>query len=182
MATSVYANRYAQAVFRMALESNELNVWQSDLRKMASMARDEALFATLENAEIPFEDRAKTLSGRIGEINPNALKLVSMLTAKGRLSLIEDISDQYQELLDSHRGVEGAEIAEVTTAIPLDDEYKLKLAQRITDLVGRPVVLRASVDASVVGGIIIRVGDKLIDGSIRSRLTALKRELGGSGR
>ena len=164
MATSVYANRYAQAVFRMALEANELNVWQSDLRKMASMARDEALFATL------------------GEISPGAMLLVCMLAAKGRLGLIEDISDQYQELLDGHRGVEGAEIAEVTTAIPLDDEYKLKLAQRITDLVGRPVVLRASVDAGVVGGIIIRVGDKLIDGSIRSRLTALKRELGGSGR
>jgi F-type H+-transporting ATPase subunit delta len=182
MATSVYANRYAQAVFRMALESNELNIWQADLRKMASMARDEALFATLGNEDIPFEDRAKTLSGRIGEINPNALKLVSMLAAKGRLGLIEDISDQYQDILDSHRGVEGAEIAEVTTAVPLDDEYRLKLAQRITDLVGRPVVLRANVDTGVVGGIIIRVGDKLIDGSIRSRLVALRRELGGSGR
>ena len=96
--------------------------------------------------------------------------------------MIEDISDEYQQMLDNYRGVEGAQIAEVTTAIPLDDDDKLRLAQRITDMVGRPVVLRANVDPGVVGGIIIRVGDKLIDGSIRSKLASLRRELGGIGK
>jgi len=182
VADSVYARRYAQAVFRMALEQKELNVWQSDLRKIASMVRDEALFALLENREVSFDEKSEVLSERLGEIHPMALKLVSMLVAKGRLGMIEDISEEYQQLLDNYRGVEGAEVAEVTTAIPLDDEDRLKLAQRITNMVGKPVVLRTKVDPGIVGGIVIRIGDRLIDGSIRSKLTALRRELGGVGK
>jgi len=182
MADSVYAGRYAQAVFRMAVERKELNVWQSDLRKIAGLARDEALFALLVNREVSFDEKARVLSERLGDVHPMALKLVSMLVAKGRLALIEDIFDEYQHLLDNYRGVEGVEVAEVTTAIPLDDEDKLKLAQRITEIVGKPVVLRPKVDSSVIGGVIIRVGDKLIDGSIHSKLAALRKELGGVGK
>ena len=182
MADSVYARRYAQAVFRMALEQKELNVWQSDLRKIASVVRDEALFALLANREVSFDEKTKVLSERLGEINPMALKLVSMLIAKDRLGMIEDIAEEYQQLLDNYRGVEGAEVAEVTTAIPLDNEDRLKLAQRITDMVGKPIVLKVKVDPGIVGGIVIRIGDKLIDGSIRSKLAALRRELGGVGK
>ena len=159
-----------------------MNRWQSDLRKTASMCRDEALFARLEDREVSFEDKERLLSERLGEIGPLALKLVSMLVTKGRLAMIEDISDEYQRLLDNYRGVEGVEVAEVVTAIPLDDEDRLKIGKRITDIVGRPVVVKPKVDPGVIGGIIIRVGDKLIDGSIRSKLVALRKGLGGDGR
>ena len=182
MANSVYARRYAQAIFRMAQESQEINRWQSDLRRIASVCRDEALFARLEDREVSFEDKERLLSERLGEIGPTALKLVSMLVAKGRLALIEYISDEYQQLLDTSRGLEGAEVAEVVTAIPLDDDDRLRIGQRITDIVGRPVVLKPKVDPGVIGGIIIRVGDKVIDGSIRSKLVALRKGLGGDGR
>ena len=182
MANSVYARRYAQTVFRMALERKELNRWQSDLRRIASLAKDAALLALLENPEVSFDNKAKVLSERLGDINPLVLKLVSLLVAKGRLGMIGDIADGYQHLVDNYRGIEGVELAEVTTAIPLDDEDRLRLAQRITDMVGKPVVLKQKVDSSVIGGIIIRVGDKLIDGSIRSKLVALKKELGRAGR
>ena len=181
MTDSVYARRYSQAVFRMALDKKELNRWQADLRKIARLATDDALFKLLENPEVSLDEKTKVLTRRLGDINPMALKLVSLLVTKGRLSMINDIADEYQRLLDNYHGVEGAEVAEVTTAIPLDDEDRLRLAQRITDMVGKPVVLKPKVDTSVIGGIIIRVGDKLIDGSIRSRLAALKKELGGGG-
>ena len=182
MADSVYARRYSQAVFRMALDKKELNRWQSDLRKIARLTTDDALFTLLENPEVSLEEKTKVLTGRLGDMNPMALKLVSLLVTKGRLSMINDIADEYQRLVDNYHGIEGTEVAEVTTAIPLDDEDRLRLAQRITDMVGKPVVLKPKVDTSVIGGIIIRVGDKLIDGSIRSRLAALKKELGGGGR
>ena len=178
MANSTYAKRHAQAVFKTALDRKELNRWQSDLRKIASLFKDEAIFALLKNPEVNFDDKAKVLSERLGDINPLALKLVSQLVAKGRLGMIGDIADEYQRLVDNYRGIEGAEVAEVTTAIPLDDEDKLRLAQRLTSLVGKPVVLKAKVDSGLIGGITIRVGDKLIDGSIRSKLAALKKEMG----
>jgi len=177
MANSTYARRYSQAVFRIALDSKELNRWQSDLRKIASLANDAALFALLENPEVSFDNKAKVLSERLGDINPLALKLVSVLVTKGKLGMIGDIADEYQRLVDNYRGIEGAEVAEVTTALPLDDEDKLRLAQRLTSLVGKPVVLKPKVDSSLIGGVIIRVGDKLIDGSIRNKLLALKRDL-----
>jgi F-type H+-transporting ATPase subunit delta len=91
--------------------------------------------------------------------------------------MIGDIAEEYQRLVDNYRGIEGTEVAEVTTAIPLDDEYQLKVAQRLTSLIGRPIVLKPKVDSNLIGGIIIRVGDRLIDGSIRSKLAALKKDL-----
>ena len=177
MANNVYVRRYSQAVFNIALQAKELNRWQSDLRKIASLVKDDALFALLQDAELDFDNKARVLSERLGDINPLALKLVSLLVTKGKLDMIGDIADEYQRLLDNYRGIEGAEVAEVTTAFPLDDEDRLRLAQRLTTIVGKPIVLKPKVDSSLIGGIIIRIGDKLIDGSIRSKLEALKNEL-----
>ena len=177
MADSVYVRRYSQAVFNLALQAKELNRWQSDLRKIASLVKDTTLFTLLQDAELDFNNKTKVLSERLGDINPKALKLVSLLVTKGKLDLVGDIADEYQRLLDNYRGIEGAEVAEVTTAIPLDDEDRLRLAQRLTTIVGKPIVLKPKVDSSLIGGIIIRIGDKLIDGSIRSKLEALRNEL-----
>jgi F-type H+-transporting ATPase subunit delta len=179
MTSNAYARRYSQALFRMALENKELNRWQSDLRRVASLLKERALLTLISNPEITPAEKSKTLSQRLGDINPLAVKLVLLLAAKGRLTIIDDIAEEYQALVDNYRGIEGTEIAEVTTAIPLDDEYQLKVAQRITEITGKPVMLRPKVDPAIIGGIIIRVGDKLIDGSIRSKLTALRKDLGG---
>jgi len=179
MTSNIYARRYSKAIFGMALESKEINRWQSDLRKAASLLDDHALFSLMTDNKVVADEKIKVLSQRLGEVNPLVLKLVFLLAAKGKLSVIDDISDEYQRLVDNYRGIEGTEIAEVTTAIPLDDTYQLKLAQRITEIVGKPVVLKSRVDPGIIGGIIIRVGDKLIDGSIRSKLAALRKDLGG---
>ena len=88
--------------------------------------------------------------------------------------MIGDIVDEYQRRLDSHCGIERAE---VTTAIPLDDEDKRKLEAHLGGMVSKKVVLEPEVDSSVVGGFIARIGGKLLDGSTRSKLEALKREL-----
>lgn len=178
MTSNTYATRHAHEIFRTALEKKEMNRWQSDLRRIDSLVKDTTLFALLENPKVSFDDKAKVLSERLGDMNPQALELVAELVAKGRLAAISDIALEYQRLVDNYRGIEGAEVAEITTAIPLDDEDKLKIAQRITSLVGKPVVLKPIVDANIIGGIIIKVGDKLIDGSIRSKLEALKRDMG----
>lgn len=179
MTSNVYARRYSQAIFRMALENKEINRWQSDLRKAASLMRDQALFARIADPKVTAEDKTRLLSQRLGEVNPLVIKLVLMLGSKSRLALIDDIADEYQTLVDSYRGVEGTEIAEVTTAVPLEDEYQLKLAQRITEIIGKPVVLKPKIDPKIIGGVIIRVGDKLIDGSVRTKLAALRKDLGG---
>jgi len=171
------APELAQDIFKKALEKKELNIWQSDLRRVAGLVKDETLLSLLESSEASIDEKAKVLSERLVEVNPEALKLISELMSKGRLTEVTDISDEYQMLLDNYRGIESAEVAEITTAIELDEEYQLKIAQRLTSIMGKPVILKSKVDSGIVGGIIIKVGDKLIDGSVRSKLAALRKDL-----
>ena len=179
MARRVYARRYSQAVFDIALEAKELDRWQADLRKIVNLAEDAAVATFLESPKINFDDKARLISERLNGINPLALNLVYLLVARGRLSMIGDIADDYQRLLDNYRGIEPAE---VTTAIPLDEEDKLRLAEHLSAVVGKKVVIKSKVDPGVIGGITARIGDKLLDGSTRSKLEALKKELAGAGR
>ncbi|MFC1900238.1 ATP synthase F1 subunit delta [Chloroflexota bacterium] len=177
MADNVYAIERAQEIFKNALESNELNRWQSDLRKIANLTKDIALITLLENPETALDDKVKALSERLVDISPSVLKLISELLTKGKLRDIDEISEEYQRLADNQRGIEGTVTAEITTAITLDNEDNLRIAERLTSIIGKPVVLKTNVDPGLIGGIIIKVGDKLIDGSIRNKLAALKREM-----
>ena len=179
MARKAYAKRYSRAVFEIALETKELDKWQSDLRKIVGIVGDAAFMALLESPKFHFADKAKLLSERLEGINPLALNLVLLLVTRGRLDIIGDIAGEYQRLLDNYRGIEQAE---VITAIPLSDEDKLKLTEHLGAIVGKKVVLKSEVDSRLIGGIVARIGGKLLDGSTRSKLVALKRELAGAGR
>ncbi len=179
MAKRAYARRYAQAVFEIAMGRGELDRWQSDLRKIAGLSEDATFAHLLESPKLPFNAKAMLLGEKLGDINPLALNLVYLLLEKGRLSMVGEIVDEYQRLLDSHRGIEPAE---VVTAVPLSDEDKLRLAERLGAVFSKKVVIKSEVDSKLVGGVIARIGGKLIDGSTRSKLEALKRELSGVGR
>jgi len=117
------------------------------------------------------------IEDRIGKLNPRVLNMIGVLAEKDKLGELENVSIEYQRLLDTHHGIAGTETAEVTTAIPLDEEDKLKLGKRLGEMLGRPVTLSVIVDPELLGGVVIRVGDKLIDGSVRHRLQTLSKEL-----
>ena len=171
MARKIYARRYAQAVFNIARERNELDRWQSDLKKIASIGEDAAFIALMENPKVRFKDKTRLLNKALGDINPLALNLLYLLMTRGRVSLIGDIADEYQRLLDSHRGIEQAE---VITAVPLDAKEKRQLEEHLGVVVGKKVVLQPKVDPSLLGGIIARIGGKLLDASTHSKLMALR--------
>jgi F-type H+-transporting ATPase subunit delta len=179
VARRAQAKRYAQAVFQIALEKGELDRWQSDLKKIASLEQEIVLVRLLESPKVSFGDKVRLLSERFADINPLALNLVCLLVARGRLRLLGEIAEEYQRLLDSYRGIEPAE---VITAVPLEDEDKRKLEERLSDIAGKKVIIYLKVDPALVGGIVARFGGKLLDGSTRSRLEALKKEIGGIAR
>jgi F-type H+-transporting ATPase subunit delta len=174
VARRTYARRYSQAVFEIARERKELDKWQSDLGKIAGLGEDATFVALLENPKVRFEDKAKLLSQRLGDISPLALNLVYLLVTRGRLGMVGDIASEYQRMLDSYRGIERAE---VTTAIALDDKDKKKLEEHLGVVVGKKVVVEPKVDPGLIGGILAKVGGKLLDGSTRSQLVALKNAL-----
>ena len=111
-------------------------------------------------------------------ISPMALNLAYMLAGKDSFDLIAGIYNDYQALLDSYRGIEQAE---VTTAVPLNEKEKQELAERLGKITGKKIIMTTRVDPSIIGGVIAKVGEKLIDGSTRSQLEALKNELARSG-
>jgi F-type H+-transporting ATPase subunit delta len=173
------AKRYAQAVFELALEKDEFEIWQEGLKKIAHLTRDHSLMALLENPSLLFAAKKSLLEERLGKINPLASHLALLLVSKGRLRLIDNISQQYNDLLDAHRGIERAK---VTTALSLGDKERDAISHRLGEIVERKVVVDAQVDPSVVGGFIARIGDMLIDGSIHQKLETLKRSLVEVGR
>jgi F-type H+-transporting ATPase subunit delta len=177
MATSVYAKNMAKALFEDALKQNELIQWLSELRLISDLMKDTSVFTALQKPGLPFNEKSQLLKERVGALNPQVLNLVGMLSDKGKLIELDAISIEYQRLVDAHHGIEGAEVAEVTTAITLDDEDKLKLGKRLGEILGKPVTLKILVAPELLGGIVIRVGDKLIDGSVRHRLQTLSKEL-----
>jgi F-type H+-transporting ATPase subunit delta len=174
VARRFYARRYAQAVFDIAREKKELDRWQSDLDKVGDLSRDATVMALFENPKVRFEDKARILSGQLGDINPLALNLVYLLVSRGRLSMIGDIAGEYRRLLDNYHGIERAE---VTTAVALEDKEKARLAEQLGVVVGKKVVLETKVDKSLIGGIVARVGGKLLDGSTLGRLAAMRKAL-----
>jgi F-type H+-transporting ATPase subunit delta len=103
-----------------------------------------------------------------------ALNLAYILTNKGIFGLIADVYAGYQRLLDNYRGIEQAE---VTTAVPLDEKDRQQLAERLGAITGKKVIMTVHVDPDIIGGVVAKVGEKIIDGSTRSQLAAMKNEL-----
>jgi len=173
------AKRYAQAVFEIALERNEFESWQEGLKKIVDLTTDNKLMALLENPSLSFAAKKSLLQERLGKINPLASNLALLLVSKGLLRRSGDISEKYNDLLDTHRGIERAK---VTTVLPLGDQEKEAISQRLGKIIERKVVVDAQVEPSIIGGFIARIGDMLIDGSIHQKLETLKRSLVEVGR
>lgn len=175
MATKGSAMRYSQAVFEIARERQEFDRWQADLEKIAVVSQHVALVDLLENPRLRFEDKSKLVTGVLGDISPLALNLAHLLVVRGKVSLAAEIAVHYQQMLDAYRGIGRAD---VITAIPLDDSDKLRLEARLGAIVDKKVVVKQEVDANLLGGVVARMGGKLLDGSVRSKLAALKKEIG----
>jgi F-type H+-transporting ATPase subunit delta len=105
--------------------------------------------------------------------------MVFLLVSKRSIDMLGEIAEEYQRLWNHHRGIE---VAEVTTAVPLTEEDEEKLATHLGHIVGKKVEIRADVDPDVIGGFVARIGDRLVDGSIRSKLAMLKKEMAGKER
>ena len=166
--------RYAQAAFELALEKKELDSWQEGLGKLADLTRDAELVALLENPKVAFAAKKGLLQKRLEGINPLVINLSLLLTSRGKFKVACDILAQYSILLDKHHGVEHAE---VITAVPLSDGEKKVISQRLGAIIDREVIIDAQVAPSIIGGFKARIGDTLIDGSVRYRLESLRKSL-----
>jgi len=168
--------RYARAVFEIALETKSLERWQTDLQKIVGAMSNADFLAAMKSPKIRFDKKSQLLAGSLGTISPVALNLARLLIVKNGIGLIGEITAEYHHLVDVYRGIQQAK---VITAVPVDARDKEKLAENLGALVGSKIEMESQVDPAILGGVIARVGGKLLDGSTRSKLAALKRELAG---
>jgi len=168
------ARRYARAAFDLALKQQKLDEWQAGLDTVERLAEDKEITAYMESPDIRFEDKASLLAKQLGQVEPLVLNLVCLLLERGGFAILPEVASEYRRLLDEQNNVERAV---ATTAVPLDAEDEKRLAKQLEDITGKQVMLEHQLDPELIGGVVVRVAGKLMDGSTRGRLQALKREL-----
>ncbi len=172
--TTRVARRYAQAAFEVARERNQVDRWLNELERLVELLDRTAAGGFLSAPQVPFDAKREFVEQALAGFLPEVRNLVLLLTRRRRLRLLPRIYEGFGRLANDYRGVV---VAEVTSAVPLEDADKAVIIRQLSELTGKRVSLRTQVDPSILGGIIVRIGDKLIDGSLRTRLERLRETL-----
>ena len=171
MADLQAARRYAQAAFELARESGDIDRWRADLGDIAEVLAESGAASVLADGRLPLESRYAMVD-RVLDVQPLAINMAKLLISKGRSYDARAVSDAFNRFADEHQGIEHAQI---TTAVELTPAQVEAIEQR-----GKRVTATAVVNPAIIGGAVLRVGDRIVDGSVRTRLRQLRRQLEGA--
>ncbi len=174
MIREIAARRYGQAAFQIAREAGTEEPWSEGLSLMAAIFSHPEMAAMMQEARVSTADKMGMAEKALADTDPLVLNLARLLVHRGRTALAPQIAEAFQELADAERGIAHAL---VTTAVPLSEGETKAVAEKLTEITGKQVVVETGVDEAIIGGLVARIGDRLIDGSTRSQLTALNRRL-----
>jgi len=169
------ARRYAEAAFEVGTRDGTLERWRADLDLAASLAGDRRSLNVLANPAIPIERRATALDQLLGDrVTAQTANLIRLLLRRGRIEDLPRVAAEFRRLDDRRQGITHAT---ATSATELTQDEIRALTARLEQSTGGRIALDVEVDPSLLGGLIIRVGDRLIDGSVRGRLERLRNQL-----
>ena len=168
------ARRYAEAALELGRAEGTLDRWERDLQRLRDALGDEQLRTLTEHPATPYADKERVIRRVAGDVSPEALNLVLLMVRRGRPRAIPRMVEHFANLLRRERGVS---LAEVRTALPLDDTQRDAVMDRLHQLTGDEIEINEVVDESLIGGITVRIGDRLYDASVRSRLERLRTRL-----
>lgn len=173
--TTAGARRYAQAVFELARDADTLEQWNSDLELLAGVFRDPAVSGYFADPKRSATEKQMTARRMFeGHVQPQALSLVLILVSRDRTAIIPTLAARFANLVREARGIV---IADVTTAVPVDEAEQQRIALLLGQMTGKQVELRTHVDPSIIGGVVARIGDRLIDGSVTTSLQQLRQSM-----
>ncbi|MFP5375363.1 MAG: ATP synthase F1 subunit delta [Acidimicrobiia bacterium] len=168
------ADAYAAALFEVAKAEDALDTVEDELFRVArTFEANEELRSTLTDPAVPVERRLAIVDDLLGGAGASPLTsaLVAFVVAAGRGRELPGIIDKLVERAAAERS---EVVAEVRTAVPLDDRAKERLGAALSSATGKTVSVQAVVDPGVMGGVVARIGDTVFDGSVRHRLDQLK--------
>lgn len=166
--------RYADAAFEIAVRDDTVDVWRPELDQAAAILASGEVAEALANPATPLEQRVTAAERIFAGLSRPVRNIVLLLLRRGRIEQLPRVATEFARLDDRRKGLTHAT---ATTAAPLGPEEIRAITARLEELTGGSVALETAVDPSLLGGVVVRVGDRLIDGSVRGRLERLRQQL-----
>ncbi|MCX7273588.1 MAG: F0F1 ATP synthase subunit delta [Burkholderiales bacterium] len=164
------ARPYAEAVFRLARDAGALPSWSDALGRLAAIAGNESARELLGNPRLTTDQVSQLLADAAGQLAPEQMNLVRVLSENERLAVLPEIAQHFETL---RSGFENVVDAHVVSAFPLSDAQVAQVVDTLQAKYGRTVKVSVSIDADLIGGVSVQVGDEVMDASVRGKLAQL---------
>ena len=165
--------RYAEAAFQLATRDDSIETWRREL-ELAAATTDGQLMDVLANPALPLDERLDAANRVLADLSQSVRNLVFLLVRRRRIEQLPRVVAEFIRLDERRQGITHAT---ATSAAPLTDIERKALTARLEQMTGGRIALETDVDAGLLGGLVVRVGDRLIDGSVRGRLERLRNQL-----
>jgi F-type H+-transporting ATPase subunit delta len=166
--------RYAEAAFQIGRRDDTLDTWRSELDLAAATLQTDRLESVLANPAIPVDQRIDAAQQVFAALSEPVRNLVLLLVRRGRIEQLPRVAQEFARLDDQRKGLTHAQ---ATSAAPLDAKEIKAITSRLEEMIGGSVELQTEVDPHILGGLVVRIGDQLIDGSVLGRLERLRNQL-----
>ncbi len=173
------AKRYARAVFEIAQAAGALGQWSEELASMGLACANAEFVAFLEAPGVTSAEKAEAIRAVLPDLSEGGHNMLSLLVARRAASLLPRIQERYQELVDDEEGIRRVEVA---TAVALTDSERAYVTEELGKTLAGEIRLSELVDPTLLGGMRIRVGDRVMDGSVRGRLASLRQSVAAGAR
>lgn len=170
------ARKYSKAIFEIAQEEGKLEAYGEELAKVRKdLFQAPEIRAYFQNPLIQPKAKKDLLSKCFeGELSTIVYNFLLLLVDKRRIGILDAIEEEFRSLSNRARGIV---IADVTTAAPLGTTQQAQLSEKLASVTGKTIQLRMHEDDGIIGGMVVKIGDRRIDGSVTGRLESLRKEL-----
>lgn len=175
----ILARRYAKALFAVGKENDTLETYNEALQGVGTLFETTPeVVDALTNPLYPVDTKEKVMAGIVQSSGVDKVmgNFLTLLVQKKRAEILPEIAEEFQSMVDEEQNLSHGS---VISAIELSDELQQKVQATLENLTGKKVELSTSVDPTIIGGIIAKVGDLVLDGSIKTQLASLKDSIKG---
>jgi len=176
---TILARRYAKALFSVGKEQGTFGAYNDALQALSALyTSTPEVVDALTNPLYPMEIREKVMAGIVKSMETDTVmgNFLNLLVEKKRAEILPEIAEEFQIMVDEEQNISHGS---VISAVELSDELQAKVRATLEKLTGKKVELTVSVDPSIIGGVIAKVGDLVLDGSIKAQLAGLKDSIKG---
>jgi F-type H+-transporting ATPase subunit delta len=173
---NIVASRYAEALFQVGEETDSTDKLYGELKAVVDIVKENKDFSNILRSPLVSKEEKKDLITKVfeGKLSQNMINFLKILADKDRLALLADIEKDFKVLLNEKNNIlEGI----VITAVPMKEEEVKELQTKLSAKYNKTVVLENEVDKSVLGGVLVRIGNEEIDGTVKNRLDKMKEQL-----